>query len=114
MSYTKFQILAKCYKGNRQIAVGMNNYTKSHPLQKHFAELVGVPDKQFLHAEIQALLRCKDTVPTTVTVERYDRQGNMKLAKPCKICSCALKKFGVRFVKFTSDTGWETLEVNNL
>ena len=54
----RYIILAKVK--NKQgdcIGIASNSYTKSHPLQKHFAKLAGQPNKIFLHAEILALIR---------------------------------------------------------
>ncbi len=43
----------------RVIAVAQNNPIKSHPRQKYYAMRVGKPENIYLHAEIQALVRCR-------------------------------------------------------
>jgi len=102
----KFQIKAECYdvKG-RLLSRGYNSYTKTHPLVAHFSKLAGTPEKIYLHAEIQALLRAKDQAVDMVSVERYNADGQPVMAKPCSTCALALKSFGVRFVKYTSEEG---------
>lgn len=100
---TKYSIRATCYdkKGNT-ISTAVNSYTKSHPLQAHFAELVGQPQRQYLHAEIAALLKAKTKKVSSIFVERYDSEGKPALAEPCKICYKALVAFGVKNIHYTS------------
>jgi tRNA(Arg) A34 adenosine deaminase TadA len=102
MSRKKYTIFAKCFdKRGRLISVGMNNYRKSHPIQQHFANLVGLHEKIFLHAEIQALLRAGDKKVHRILVERYDKQGNPANAEPCPVCKAAIKAWDVQVVDFT-------------
>lgn len=102
----RFNLIAKCFdkKGNL-LSVGVNSYVKSSPVMKHFAKLAGEPYKIYLHAEVQALLRARDKIVHRITVERYDEEGNMRLAKPCPICTLAIKEFGVKYVEYTSPEG---------
>lgn len=103
----RHKLIAKAYdkKGN-QLSVGFNDYDRTHPVQLHFAKLANSPKQTRLHAEIHALLRCRDKVPFSVSVERYDYQGNPALARPCKICMIALREYGVRWVNYTDKSGW--------
>jgi tRNA(Arg) A34 adenosine deaminase TadA len=104
----RFTIIAKCYdRKNKVISVGLNSYNKSHPIQAHFAKLAGLPEKEYLHSEIQALVRCKDRIPHKLTVERYDSEGNPAIAKPCPICAKAIKAYGVKMVEYTVHGGWD-------
>lgn len=112
MKHQKYTLLAKAYNRNKLIAVGINDYKKSHPLMHRLAQKVGLPKKIFLHAEVLALLRCKEQVPTKVTVERYNQDGEMALAKPCPICMEAMKLWGVKQVEYTSKDGWITCNVD--
>ena len=88
-------------KRGKLLAVGHNSYTKSHPLQKHFAELEGKPNGIFLHAEIAALIKCGDKIPYKLSIERYYMDGTPALAAPCKICRAAIKAFGVTKIEYT-------------
>ena len=55
-------IIAKCYdKRGQLLSVGVNSYTKTHPLQAYFAKKVGHSERQFLHAEIHAFYRDWET-----------------------------------------------------
>lgn len=95
-------------KGNL-IAARNNNYTKSHPLMKHFACLANEPCKEYLHAEISALIASKDKVIDTLVVVRYDAYGNLKLAKPCKTCQIAIQAYNVRKVIYSTEEGMQEL-----
>jgi tRNA(Arg) A34 adenosine deaminase TadA len=95
-------VQASCYdKRGRLIATAENNYRKTHPLQAHFAELSGTPERKYLHAEILALLRCKGRVVHAMHVERYYKDGKPALAAPCPMCRAAIKAFGVVETTYT-------------
>lgn len=97
-------ITATAYdKRGRLLARATNNYRKTHPLQAHFASLAGEPERQYLHAELAVLLRCKDVVPHEIRVERYKRDGSPANAAPCPVCKLAIKQWGVQRVIFTED-----------
>ena len=99
----KYVITAKCYdKRGRLISVGVNNYKKTHPTQAAIAEKVGLPDKQFLHAEICALLRAGDQKVHKILVERFDSNGQPANAEPCPVCKEAIRMWGVQYVEFTT------------
>jgi tRNA(Arg) A34 adenosine deaminase TadA len=100
----RYFIVAKCYdKKGMLLSVGINSYTKSHPIMAELATKVGhIGDgKIYLHAEIAAILRAKDKPIHRLTVERYDRHGQPVLAKPCPICQEAIKLFGIKIVEHT-------------
>lgn len=109
----RFLIVAKCLdKKGKLLASATNTYTKSHPIQKHFAILANQPERDKLHAEISALLRAKDKSIRTIQVERYNADGSPALARPCPVCSAAIKAFGVRQIIYTDESGFvkETVE----
>ena len=98
-----YKLSAALYdKRGRILAVGTNSYSKSHPLQGKFAVEAGKPDAIFLHAEIDALRRCKDwSSIRKIVIERYDINGNPKLAKPCKVCQHAIESIGIPEIEYT-------------
>lgn len=83
------------------LSVGRNSYTKTHPMQAHFAALVGHPAKHFLHAEIDAILKAKGKPISKIQVVRYDRAGQPANSKPCLICQEAIRAFGIATVEHT-------------
>lgn len=98
----RYVVKATVYdRRGRKIATAHNNYVKTHPVQAHFAEKAGKPVCTFLHAEIAALLRCKDNTPYRLYVERYRKDGSPAMAKPCSICDQAIKAWGVKEVTYT-------------
>lgn len=77
---------------NRISSTGFNSYTKTHPTQNHYARLAGQPKREYLHAEIAALLRAPPDVDT-LHIYRFDKQGNPVSAAPCPVCRLAIAAF---------------------
>lgn len=103
MSKQRFDMTAIIYdKRGRALSVGKNSYVKTHPLQAKHACMVGLPDKQFLHAEIHAISRCKQLHRAhRIVVMRFDSVGKPKNAKPCPVCESAIKAAGIKIVEHT-------------
>lgn len=96
MSNRQYEIVAEVFdRRQRLIARATNSYHKTHPLQKYFAEKVGQPHREFLHAEIAALLKCKDKKPYSIKVWRKGPRGELRCSKPCPICMEAIKAWGI-------------------
>ncbi len=77
-------------KGN-VLSIGKNSYVKTHPLQAKYAKKAGLDKKVFLHAEIDAIVRCKDLSRAyRIVVFRTLANGTMGSAKPCPICEAAI------------------------
>ena len=89
-------------KRGKVISVGQNSYVKTHPLQAKHAAKVGTPDKKFLHAEIHAIVRCRDLDRAhKIVVSRWDKKGRPALAKPCPVCMSAIEAAGIEIVEHT-------------
>lgn len=88
-------------KRGRPIAVGFNDYGHTHPIQASLARQAGCPEKQYLHAEIAAIIKSKNRTIDSISIERYDTEGRPKLAKPCSICEIAIKQAGIRWIRYT-------------
>ncbi len=112
MSKKRFVLTASTFdRKGRHIATRNNSYTRSHPLMKHFALLVGESEhKHSTHAELAAMLASRDREVHSILVQRFDAFGNPKLAKPCKTCQKMLESFGVRFVRYTAEEGVKEYE----
>ena len=85
----------------RVLSIGQNNYLKTHPLQAEHAAKVGEPYKIFLHAEISALVRIRGGKPYKIAIERYGRDGQPRMARPCAICELAIREAGITRVEYT-------------
>lgn len=86
----------------RVLSVGQNSYVKTHPYQAKIAKQVGEDHRIFLHAEIHAITRCRDLSKAhTIRIFRYDKSGKPVLAKPCEICSTAIKASGILNIEHT-------------
>lgn len=99
---TRYIVVARAYDcKNNLLASRTNSYTKTHPLQAHFAKLVGKPNAIYLHAEIHAIVASGDTQIHRIEVERFNKSGEPVIAKPCKICQAAIEAFNIKEVRHT-------------
>jgi cytidine deaminase len=84
-------------KRGRPLSIGRNSYTKTHPMQAQAAEAAGEPYKVFLHAEIDAIVRCRDMSKAhRIVVMRYNKKGEPMNAAPCHICQRFLSQFNLK------------------
>jgi tRNA(Arg) A34 adenosine deaminase TadA len=83
-------------KGNI-LSVGKNDYYRSHPTQAYYAERCGNGQRIFIHAEIDALTKIPyGKKPFSIYIARTSKNGTPLLAKPCPICSEAIKDSGIK------------------
>lgn len=102
MAFKRQSLTATTYdKRGRVIAVGYNSYTQTHPKQKELACKAGLPEKEYLHAELSSIIKSKGKAIHKIKIERYDKNGNPKLAKPCPICELAIKQANIKFIEYT-------------
>lgn len=98
----KYKIKAFCYdKRGRILSIGENSYVKSHPLQAYIQRRVGYPEKVYIHAEVQAIIRARGKDIHKIRVERYNSKGEQQNACPCAGCQLAIKEAGIKLVEFT-------------
>lgn len=84
------RIVALAVRKGKVVGVGFNSYSKSHAKQRRFARIAQQPKKEYLHAEVAALLHCS-VIPDKLYVVRLNRSGEPCLAKPCPVCSIAIR-----------------------
>ena len=99
----RYDITAIIYdKRGRVLSIGKNSYVKTHPLQARHATQMGEPYKQFLHAEVHAITRCQDlTKAYSMKIFRFLEDGTPALARPCRVCSSAIKASNIHVVDHT-------------
>lgn len=94
---------------NEIIATGRNTI-KTHPLQSHYANLVNRPHAILLHAEMSCLIKLVDTKHdlsnAKIYIFRQSKSGLLSIAKPCSICSRALRDFGIKQIYYTTNRGY--------
>jgi deoxycytidylate deaminase len=83
------------------LSLGKNSYVKTHPYQAKCAKKVGLPEKIYLHAEIDAIIKCND-ISKAHSIHIY-RKGKSKwlLAKPCPICLQAISQTSIKIIQHT-------------
>lgn len=99
----KHNITAIIYdKRGRPLSIGKNSYHKTHPLQVKMAEKVGLPEKRYLHGEIDAIVKCKDLSKAhKIVIMRYTKDGKPANAKPCAICQAAIALTPIKIIEHT-------------
>lgn len=104
MANHKFEITAIIYdkKGN-VISMGHNSYVKTHPLQAEYAKKVGLEQKIFLHAEMDAVIKAGSKIENAymMRIFRFNNQGQPRLAKPCPVCQEMLKHTPIKVIEHT-------------
>lgn len=89
-------------KRGKILSIGKNSYIKTHPLQAHHAKRVGLEKQIFLHAEIDAIVKCKNLSKAyRILVIRRSTSGEPLNAKPCKICADAISKTPIQIIDHT-------------
>ena len=105
LSPSKKKVGAVLLNKNKVVVTATNLETKSHPLQAKFAERVGLHQKIYLHAEIAALVKCREECDTIV-VARVNPQNKLRMARPCPICELPLHEAGITKVYYTTNQGF--------
>lgn len=98
------QVGALLLSKGKVVSTGVN-VRKTHPTQAKWAIKAGLPEKRYLHAEIAALIRCREQADTIV-VARVNRQGKLRLSRPCPVCRLAILEAGITQVCYTTDQGF--------
>ncbi len=104
-SPSKKQVGAVLLNRSKVVLTATNLEKKSHPVQARFAERVGLGEKIYLHAEIAALVKCREECDTIV-VARVNPQHKLRMAKPCPICDLALQEAGITKIYYSTDNGF--------
>jgi tRNA(Arg) A34 adenosine deaminase TadA len=84
------------------LSEGINSYEKTHPIQAQFAlKTKKYKERVYLHAEISALVKNKTDRAYRIYVARNHRNNNYALAKPCPVCTLAIKEAGIKEIIYT-------------
>jgi tRNA(Arg) A34 adenosine deaminase TadA len=88
------RVVAMAYdKRDNLLATGVNSYVKTHPRQKYFAELAGNPEREYLHAEIHALIKAKARWGVhKLVIARVAANGQLLPSTPCPVCELAIEE----------------------
>jgi tRNA(Arg) A34 adenosine deaminase TadA len=106
-SPSKKKIGAVLIRKSKIIATATNLENKTHPLQAQFAQKVGLKEKIYLHAEINALIRARENADTIIVARIGGHSHNeLRNSKPCPICRMALKMNNVHKIIYSTDNGF--------
>lgn len=104
-SVSKFRLGAVLVKKGRVISTGFNMMGKSHPIMQRY---LGKSDFTLgLHAEVHACIgvAAEDLLGAELWVCRLHRNGNMAMARPCRVCQRFLIDVGVKRVYYSNNLG---------
>jgi tRNA(Arg) A34 adenosine deaminase TadA len=91
------------------VSVGYNQRFKTHPLTRKFNE------HQTIHAEVAAIIRIRNKSllkgSTMVVFRGSNIDGSPLIAKPCPTCQSILKFFGISKVVYTTNGGYEEMDL---
>jgi tRNA(Arg) A34 adenosine deaminase TadA len=91
---------------NKVISFGRNSYCKTHPKQFFYAKKAGKSEKQYLHAEIHAILSSsKGSKLSKIFIARFLSDGSVSTASPCEICMAAIKDTKIKTIISTIPNG---------
>ena len=87
-----------CDKKGNILSEAGNQYLVSHPYQFKIAKKVGLEEKQFLHAEVAAIVKLPRNTkqPHSIYISRVRKDGTPAPAAPCPICQHALSLLGIK------------------
>lgn len=112
MSRYKNQYIVTAYiydKRGKLLSVGRNSYSKTHPTMVRLGKKVGFHnnEKTFIHAEIDAINKCRNLDKAhLIEVFVYSERSNIYCkSKPCPICSYAIAKAGIPFIRYRNRKG---------
>lgn len=89
-------------KKGRALSIGRNSYTKTHPLMFKNGVKVGRPQKIYLHAEVDAILKCRNLKKAyKISIFRYDWKGEPVCAKPCPVCMSVITQTPIKIIEHT-------------
>jgi deoxycytidylate deaminase len=93
------------------LSIGTNSYIKTHTAMYRLEKELGVsnPKKNFLHAEIDAIVRCRHLDKAYyIEIYRVGKSGKYLCSKPCKICMSGISKTPIRIIKYVNKDGYWT------
>lgn len=89
-------------KRGRVLSIGQNSYVKTHPMQALHAKQVHQDDRIFLHAEIAAIVKCRNLASAhKIFVSRWYKNGETANAEPCEVCMSAIKASNIKVIQHT-------------
>ena len=113
-SQSKKKVGSIIIKKNKLIASAVNLEDKTHPIQASYSKRAsfihnnrGLREKRYLHSEVNCLIRSKGKGDTIVVARVGGRGGKeLRCARPCPVCSLALKEYGFKHIHYSTDHGF--------
>lgn len=123
--YPQFPLGAVITNDGHLVSIG-NNQEKTHTMQRRFNSyrqfMFHIDDHKvmhYLHAEMDAIRRAiqqygKDILKGATIYIYRSTKGGQGYAKPCEACMAAILTYGIRFICFTTNDGFEQIDVQKM
>lgn len=95
-------------KRGNVLAIGKNNYEKTHPYMYSIASRIEGRNtkKIFLHAEIDAIVKCRNLEDAyKIEIFRINKAGKYATSKPCPICFSAILETNIEVIGYIDENG---------
>lgn len=117
-TYPKYHIGAAIVSGRKVVSIGTNRW-RTHTKQKKYAPYrystawEADADKGRCHAEVDAIIKAgrTDLNGASIYVYRQNLNGELANCRPCGACMQAIKEAGIKDVFYTSEDGYNHLEI---
>jgi|APGre2960657505_1045072.scaffolds.fasta_scaffold30645_2 deoxycytidylate deaminase len=100
--------ITTAFDKNRLIAIGANNYNKTHPRAYLFRKKEAEADyKPSIHSELSAILKLgkEDCSDFSFFNVRIDKNGEINNSRPCSGCIGLMEQTGFKKLFYSTNTG---------
>lgn len=88
-------------KRGRMVSQGANSYVVTHPLMHKHSKKLGLC-KDFIHSEVNALIKDKSRKGVKLIVVRIDSKGSPCNSEPCCVCKAVIETFSnIKTIEYT-------------
>jgi len=109
----KTAAISQCFKSTYKKRLGAVVVNKNKIVGAGYNKVnsTGIPRVDGKHAEMEALnnTTAKYRQDSIIYVCRINKMDQLVLAKPCDACQVVMRKLGVKYVWYSTETGWEKM-----
>ena len=101
-----------CIVKKKDIVASACNIAKSSPIQKRYNVYRFPPNHEdcchhYIHAEMYAISKCNtDLTDAKIYVYRENKNGELRMCRPCPACMEIIKERGIRDIYYTTGGGY--------
>ena len=111
----QFKLTAYITKSGRVISTGSNKAAHFNGFYKKGTKELWLVNTCAEKDAIQKALKLQDgskhLLGATIYVQRFNKYGETKIAKPCKHCQELIESVGIKKVIYTDSNGYQTMRI---